>query len=322
MELVVQNFNRQTTKTAPTGWNDLSRRDLMLVLHLMSTVPPRVESAAQVLQIQRLQIARTVLNIQDSDLEIWEADCIRVHGPEDGPAVFAEELAAVMRVADVFYDIQTNPETNQTTYAPRLALTKCPYPVLEYGKPLARDRNGKPKGPVQRKALYAAADGWDNITFYEMCQLFACIEHWASTADSEQVVRALATLYREPKPDTPENRQAGYHGDRRRPLLHEENMVERRMRHMANMPAEVRDILWFWCRSCRQSLIDRYKRVFAAPSAAPDALSEAYGWGGVLMEMAGGVKDLDTVAAQPATTVLTYLSYLEDKATLRELRGK
>jgi hypothetical protein len=320
MELIISNFGRETRKKAPTGWNDLSLRDAMLVMHIMSTVPRNADHEAQILQIQRLQIARTLLNIQDHDLETWEADCLRVHGKEDGPAVFAEELSQLMSVADAFYDITTNPDTGAVTYAPRLALTKCPYPAIEYGQPLATDRRGKSKGPVQRKRLFAPADGWDNISFYEMCELFTCVEQWAETGDEEHVTRALATLYREPKPDTPENKQSGYHGDRRRPLLHEENMVERRMRHLAKLPAEVRDLLWYWCRSCRQSLINRYKRVFAASDGTPDALSEAYGWGGVLMELAGGVVALDTVSAQNATTVLTYLSYLEDKALLEKLR--
>lgn len=321
MEIIVSKFGDEKRKTAPTGWNDLSLRDQLLVLHIMSSTPKSAATAGEILQIQRLQIARIVLNIQDSDLEMWEADCLRVNGAEHGATVFASELRDLMSVADAFYDIHDDPETGQRTFAPKLSLTKCPYPALEYGAPMTSDRKGRPKGSMQRKQLFCAKDDWGNISFYEMTHLFACVEAWAKDGDSAHVNRALAILYREAKPASLENKQAGYHNDRRRPYLHEEDMAARRERHMEKLPAEVRGLLWFWCRSCRQGLISRFKRVFSS-AGEHNALNESYGWAGVLMELAGGVKDLDAVAQQPATTVLAYLSYLGDKSLVEQLQGK
>ena len=159
----------------------------------------------------------------------------------------------------------------------------------------------------KKKNYLAPADGLENISFYELCTTFTHFENFLETKEESHIDELLATLYRPHKPKTKENRRMGYQGDRRLPLLHHEAMVSKRKLHMAILPKSTKQLLTFWFASCRQSIIENYDSLFSPPIRNEN---HSYGWGAILLALAGSLQNVDAIAIQPFENVLTYLSFM------------
>lgn len=297
----------QINLSLPTSWNDLSlAQQLQAYAIIMSGDALAIYEPHEVVPIKRILLFQTLTGITDQQLQAWQADCL-ASDPEHGDLEFYTQIADALASCNFLFDIATDEDdpTAATTYTIALTLTHCPWPSLT-----------RSKGNGKKKTYYAPAADLANVSFLELCVTFALFEQYIRDYDEAILHELLAVLFRPPKPVTRENRQSGYRGDRRQPYLHHEAMVPKRARYMATLPMATKQLLVFWFASCRQSIIQQYPDLFTGGETNPTK----YGWGAVLMAMAGGLQYLDTVSEQPATDALTYLDYLNEQAREQERR--
>lgn len=293
-----------------------------------------------------LKQALTVLNYTSLDVEgqkitietrlVWIADYIsggfiaKITEREGDEDIRLEELKQLVEeYAHPFFDITggqsiDDPKIIQLSkpkYSIKLGLTKSLYPILESIE--KRKKNDK-RRKMKKHRYHAPKDALSNVTIYELSWIFSLLEAFASTGDEQVLSNLLAVVYRPSKPKTKENQAAGYHGDRRRALLKEESMIEERAVLMHSLPREVRNLLYFWLASCRQHIVESYPIIFDTenPTIEKDEKAKDYGWGGLLLSIAEGVVDLDTVAQQNYQNVFLWLAKLEDDRRMELLRAK
>lgn len=287
----------------PTSWNECSLRQALALYTIIMSGEPNVN-------VKRIRILCFLGQISAADLENMKADQVHVHGPVDGEDAYLEELEALcQQVADPFFDITEKADARH--YSIALNLTKCPYPFVTYEKKHGQRGDNR---------LYAAADGFGNMTIYELGTVFTMVENYLRSADADLLHRLLATVWREPKDPTPENRKSGYQGDQRRPLQYEESMVPRRAKHFAILPPQVKQLMLFWLISCRAAIIREYPVIFDSQKT-PDPESKDYGWGGLILQLAQGPAHVDDIARSRWGNVFLYLAMKEDERKLLELQN-
>lgn len=283
----------QDSYTAPQSWNELSLRDLLSSYHIIMQETGSLFSATELIPAKRISLLQRLVGIDDEVFTQWRQDCIEEHGEQDGHFVFLDEVSQCLAVADALFDEEDG------AYQIRLGLTRCPWPRLRLGK----------------QTLYAPADGLANITIYEMSMIFSVFERYLESRADDDLHELLAIIYRPGKPKTKKNKLSNYQGDRRLPLLHFEATIPDRAEHMARLDSLVKQVMLFWVASCRQAIIEQFPVLFSSPTAErPDP----FGWGGVLMVLAGGLENLDSVSQQSYSNALVYLSYLEDQRRRQE----
>lgn len=285
--------------TMPASWDDLSERELLsfyMILFESSKVPTPAQSTFTT--VKMLSMSMRLLGLDMAQLEVWESTCIE-QDAVDGQSIFFDELRQVMHSALAgLFDIQTSDE-GVTTYATRFNLTRCPYPKIT--------------GMVSTKKaqwLYAPLDGLSNLTLYELAMTFTLYENYVRTGDESHANQLLGVLYRPKKPRTHQNEASGYGGDERQPLRGYEAKIGERAALMATIPTISRRLIIFWFASCRETIMNRYPKVFHASGGDPNA----YGWGGVMLAVAGGPAGLDQISDQNFGNAMTWLSMKEDEA--------
>lgn len=301
------------TFTPPASWNELSTEQALTVyLLLTGTRESAVLPAAEVEPLQRIEIAKYLLGLDPDTLQAWEHDAI-ANGEgttEENRLVFAEELDQVCRQATAFLFHAPAEGEEDRRPAPALTLTRNPYPTISY-----RDAHNR------QRQWYGPANGLENLTIYELSAAFTYFESYLKDQDPDQALRLLALLWRPGKPATKKLRAQAYGGDRRLPYLDYEATVELRVPHVRRIPPLVRNLLLFWFASCRQTIIGAYPNIFDADQ--PDSphlerVGNDYGWGGLLLSLAGGIVHLRQIADQAWQNAFTYLSFLEDQRKLAE----
>ena len=299
----INGYTATDTVQVPQTWNDCTLRQAAQVYNIIT-------STNTDLHVKRLMIAKLLVTITDANISLMKADSIAEWGEEAGTAFFLDELNAICtQVAGPFFEItETEDEPPRKEYAIRLGLTKCPYPYVEY------------KSHGQPRRLYAAADGFANMTIYELGTVFTLFERWMETNNKNLLFSLLATIYRPAKPETPENKAAGYHGDIRRPLRGEENKIAQRKGHWEFVPVEIIQLIVFWVASCRDSIIKEYPIIFSQKKDDETPEGKNYGWAGLILKLSGGVVNINVVADQPYSTVFLHLAMLEDARRLALLR--
>jgi hypothetical protein len=299
----INGYTATDTVQVPTTWNDCTLRQAAQVYNIITSTNNDVH-------VKRLMIAKLLVTITSTNIEQMKAESIAEWGEEAGTAFFLDELNAICtQVADPFFEItETDDEQPRKEYAIRLGLTKCPYPWVEY------------KSHGQPRRLYAAADGFDNLTIYELGTVFTLFERWMETNNKNILFTLLATIYRPAKPETPENKASGYHGDIRRPLRGEENKIAQRNSHWEFVPVEIIQLIVFWVASCRDSIIKEYPIIFSQKKDDETPEGKNYGWAGLILKLSGGVVNINEVADQPYSTVFLHLAMLEDARRLALLR--
>lgn len=295
----------------PQNWNDLSLQQQLECYNILTAGAGRIFSPAEVLPAKRIALVARLLKLDDNDMHTWRQDCRNAEGnDEDGDLVFFAELSALLSTTDFLFDLKE--EDGNTLFQVKLGLTKCPWPTLRYNT-----QKGK------RKTYHAPADGLANFTLYELALTFSIFERYLQSNDEADANELIATIYRPSKPQTQHNRQSGYEGDRRLPIYKHESMVPKRQARIASLPKETKQLILFWFASCRQSIIDSFPNIFDAPKEmeiAGERMGNDYGWGGMLLALAGGIVHLAQVNQEPYENGLIYLSYLEDQRKAAEMR--
>lgn len=297
--------------TAPASWSDFDLRTLSLFYNTLFTKPGSEYTASAFTMVKLITMAQHILQVDSAIMARWEEDCL-ADDPEHGQLIFLQELRIVLHTAlSGLFDIEEDADTGATTYAARLNLTKNPYPSLSH-TPKTKLKAVKPKTTW----YYAPADGLANISLYEMAYTFTLFENYLKTDDETYAHNLIAALYRPSRPETQADRDSGWFGDRRQPLRKHESKVDERAELVKTMPALVRRLILFWFASCRQQIVERYPKVFQREAHADGGVG--YGWGGVLLALAGGPVGLEAIADQHHGNGLTWLSMKEDERREQE----
>lgn len=301
--------NRSRNVICPQSWNDLDLRTLLAFYQTLFANNGDEYTVSMFTMVKLIGMTRMLLNLTDSDLAKWEADCLR-ENPEEGAAIFADELRQIIHaaLAGLFQIVEE--EGKGTAYQCRLNLTKCPYPTLTH------TQKGNGKRPGKTTYYYCAADGLGNVTIYELGMLYTLYENYVNTNDPQWADQLIATMYRTAKPATKDNVEMGYEGDRRQPLRRYESKVTERAELVRNMSPLVKRVILFWFASCRQYIAEQYPKVFKKSSGS--GKGSEYGWAGVLLRVAGGPAALPTVADQHHSNALTWLSIEQDRLEAAE----
>jgi len=305
--MIVRCFNREIT--VPESWDDLSLRNLYAAYAILMSDAPAFLDAQEVPWYKRLSLAQHFLDLSEDEINAWRRDCINAaEDAEAGHAVFISELDELLSNFNRFWE--ADPE-QPDAWRILLTRTKVPYYVLS--------------SKEQGAEYYGPDDALDNITLYELGQTFTLFEQYLETRDETLVHQLIATLYRPSKPYTQSNVNSDYEGDRRLPLQRHERTVAHRAAQMATLPPLAKQIILFWFASCRQHIISQYQNLFRSPEdddTPGERVGNDYAWGGLIMSMANDITQIDGVAAQPYRNAFVYLSFLEDKRKMEEMKMK
>ena len=316
-------------KKVPQSWNDLGLKQQHTIYQTLFS-DTHLLTADALLPGKRLSIAMFLLDIDDDFMESWEQDCIDNYGVQPGKAQFFAEMHELVGVTDFLFDIREQEvegeEDPALIYSVKLGLTKNPYPSIP-GRSTSRlrKRHGKKsnkKNPVNTTLYYGPADELDNLTFYELGVAFTWFEEYLRIQNIDLAIRLIAMLWRPAKPETEDNIMSDYQGDIRRPYANHETTVARRIPIIKALPTGMVQLMLFYFASARQHIIDMHPDIFKAPADenADDASKTDYGR--LMLEMAGGVVNLDAVANQNYANVFADMSRLEQARQERELNRK
>lgn len=304
-DIAIRVGDRLRQVQVPQGWNDLDQRTLLLCWNAMFGPEGRPKPVAPA-NLVLMQIATYIMRMGKKEMEYWKADCMAAYDkPEIGELAFFQELQSVVSAClDGLFSSDVD-ESGNTTFSPRLNLTKCPYPILVE----------KAKTGSKRRATYyyAPDDGLENMTLYEMAYTFAQWEAYQSTGNEVYAHRVIAALWRPSRPYIKSDPH--WEGDRRQPLRGAEKRLEERTKLAASLPLLVRRVIIFWFASCHAEIMAQYPRVFR-----PAEGESGGNWGELLLAVAGGPAHLETVSDQHYSNALTWLSMKDQEAEKLERR--
>jgi hypothetical protein len=223
--------------------------------------------------------------------------------PEGDQDVTNEQVNAwCVEHHDALFDIHEPEDGGAKQYTLKLNLTRCPYPALELEQELV---------PTWNKTLYACADGWSNMTIYELSYVWAAMDAFQETGNAAQLHRALAIVYRPSRVQTDAELAAGWNGDRRRSLYKEESSIEVRAKAFAGVHYQALSLLWLWLTSCRAQIVARYPVIFEGKKVQPNVDEPDFGWAGLMLAVADGPVNLEVVANHRYSTIFLHLAKLE-----------
>lgn len=309
MEVTINN----QTITVPQSWNELSLEQQLFCYGVIMSESGDMLEPQELLPAKKLAILQYLLQLDEAFIKAWREDVVEGDiEKEDADAVFYGEVDELMACTEFLFEpsdpIEAEEEDQPLRYQLKLDLTENPFPFFHFEK-----KNGK------KKYYHGPADELTNISIYEMGMAFTVFETFMETFEEDLAHELIAILWRPSKPQTKENKQKAYEGDRRQPLLHYEATIARRKERMATLPTNVKQLILFWFASCRQQIIAQYPEVFTSGDAKRRK-GRDFGWGGLLMSLAGGLQNLDAISQQPHDNALTYLAYLEDQRQQVEAR--
>lgn len=273
------------TITTPTSWNDCTPAQATALLALL-------QLPGLGLMEKRLSCFALLSGLAAADIQAWQDSY-------EDPDEFYAELDAIMEETN-FY-LEPSPENPQAMQL-SATLTRCPYPELTL-----------PDGAI----LYAPADGCNNLSAYELALLFDTYEDYARTPTSELADKLIAILYRKSKPETPENLEENWHGDRRQ--AYNEHTVAMRQAQIAMLSVAVKNAILFWFLSCRMEIVKSYPAIFK-PADQRQRQGADFGWWGIFRQVAGNLADTERIAHLPWQEVLAELAFLEDERMREEMR--
>lgn len=311
--ITIQIGNSKRNVKAPESWDDLDLRTLMLYYQTLFTAHGSEYTASGFTMVKLITMTQNILGVDSAFLAQWEADC-KGEDEDNGDLIFLQELREIVHsTLKGLFDVRTDDHA-VTTYSVRLNRLKCPWPVFSHTPTL-------PKGSrktAKTTRYYAPDDGLENITLYELAYTFSTFEAYLQTQEEQHAYDLIGMLYRPSRPQTQADRDSEWFGDRRMPLRRYEKKIAERAALAKTLPPLTRRLILFWFASCRQDIINQHPKVFRHDGE----VTNNYGWGGVLLAMAGGPAGLDAIADQNYGNGLTWLSIKEDERRELEARSK
>ncbi|MCB0597765.1 MAG: hypothetical protein KDD28_27045 [Phaeodactylibacter sp.] len=297
-------INQDENLTLPDSWNEMDNRQLLTVYQLLFQDAEPLLSATEVLPYKRIQVMQALTGWDDNFLAKLKADMVAELGEEEGKHRFSAMLHNASKDVSAPY-LETNEEGASSV---RLSLTRNPYPEFTF----------KHRG--RRRSYYGPADELGNLSIYELCVAFTLFEAYLKNPGDDAADTLIATLWRPPKPSTPDNKARAYQGDRRLPYQGYEAATDGRKNRIRKLPPIVKKVILFYFASSRQQIISGYQNLFSQDKRQVERVGNDYGWGAMLIQLAGGLANLETIGTQSWQNAFTYLSYLEDQRKLAEMR--
>lgn len=299
----------------PRTWDDLDDRTALLFYNTLFSGLGNDLTAQAFTAVKLISIAQHMLGLTPELMAAWEDSYLKKDATY-GADIFLEELKQVITTAlGGLFDIRQDEETGATTYAVKFSRTRNPWPALTH-TPKIKKGQKRPKTTW----LYGPANGLANITIYELAYTFAQYEAYAATGDERYANTLIGVLYRPSRPETKDERDSAWHGDRRQPLRNYEGKVEERANLAATMPALTRRFMVFWFASCREAIAEQYPRVFKKGGKGEGGGSD---WGKLLLSLAetGTFGSLSETSDQHYSNALAYMSMKDEQVeeTRREM---
>ncbi len=316
-KIAIKIGNKTREVEAPETWDDLDLRSFLLFYSTLFVTIGDDYTASSFTAVKLISMVQHVLRVGPDFMAKWEADCLRLD-PQNGDLTFLDELKQVIgHTLGGLFDIETTeegatPYAVRTTYAVRFNRTVNPYPSLAHtDKPTGK---GKSLKPGKTTWYYAPKDGLANITLYELAYTFTLYENYVKTRDEQFAQLLIAALYRPSRPETRNDRETDWGGDRRQALRNAEGMVDKRAEQVKGLPTLTQRVIVFWFAGCREAIISRYPKVFKrSDDKKAGGPVRNYGWGEVLLSIADGPANLGVVSDQHYSNALAWLSMKEDE---------
>lgn len=278
----------------PDSWNDLPTAQLLRILAvlLVSGYDPGLRRADLVTH-QRFEILAILLGIELAELQRHLEVEISAAEEDEREELMWQWNQVLQLITFPFERLDPDEEEGVATYRLSLTLTRCPYPQLKM-----------PNGTN----WYAPADGLANISMYEFSHVFTAMDAYTESKDAADLDKLLAIIYRPAKPPTRENLDSDFGGDRRQPLYGHDSLVRQRLRYWKRAPQLVKQLLWFWLSSCRQSIVTHPALAMLferTEGGSPDP----FGWTGTMLHLSSdSVVNLPGVATQNYQPALLQLA--------------
>jgi hypothetical protein len=232
-----------------TTWNELDLRKALTIYQIIMQDTYGEIPADTELAMKKIEVYHALTGIDPVHLEVIRQSNINELGIEDGELAFYDYLNKELEIVEPFFEtVET--KDGQKVWMISETLTKCPYPILEIKEP----------GKVGKSKFFAPRDECDNITMNEFITLCSRLEAFEKTGDTKHLDNIIASFYRRPKPQTPDNLENKYEGDIRLPFV--EGAVEWRQAKFRNMTDMARQLISFWLVSCRRVFANSYPLLF------------------------------------------------------------
>jgi len=303
-EITIELAGKKARVMAPESWDALDMKQLLRYYNLLFTTGFNPSSDTTFTMVKLISIARDVLGLDDNTMDLWAKSCYTAD-PENGETMWHHEVRTVVHAAiGGLFEI-TEQEDGSTTYAVKYTRLQNPWPELVDKK---EDKRGK---LLKRTWYFAPGNELGNMTMYEFSTVMSLFDAYMESGNDAICNRLIAVMYRPKKPETRENRGSNYNGDKRMPLRGYESTIDARVKMVETIPLLVRRVMMFWFASCRLKIVQSYPKVFkqSKGNEGPN-----YGWGGVLLNIAGGPVNVNEVGDQNFHTSLVWLSMKEDEA--------
>ncbi len=291
------------------SWNDLDKRTLLLFYETLFSNQGDEFTASAFTSVKLIGMVQHLLGVDGAFMVQWEATRIAESAGDSlvpGDLAFLDELRQVMHYTiEGLFEIDKD-EDGATKYAAKLNLTENPWPVLA----------APPKTKNQKTRLYyGPANGLENVTIYEMGMAFSHFESYLNSGDITKAYFLIAILYRPGRPETIQEIESGWGGDRRQRLRGYESMIEKRIDLVKTLPPLVLRVLVFWFAGCRHAIVKAYPKVFKEAGEGGKQGAN-YGWSRIFLAVAeaGPMGALGEVSDQHYSNVLEYLSMKSDEA--------
>jgi len=328
--ITIKSGKRTTTIRTPQSWDDLDDRSALLFYNTLFTGTGDEFTHGAFTSVKLISMTQHILGFPPDFMKNWEADCVKAD-PEHGETIFLEELKALITATlshkeagkppRGLFEIVEDEETGGTAYAVLYNRTKNPWPSLVAPKKPGsqKARTAPPRGGAGgAKWYYCAKDGLANITLYELAYTFSMYEAYLRTQEEQYANKLIAALYRPSRPETREERESAWHGDRRQPLRRYEDKVDERAKMAASLPVLTRRFIVFWFAGCREAIAKQYPRVFKKGDGASDGRGGE--WGKLLLSLAesGTFGPLSETSDQHFSNALTYMSMKDEQREAAE----
>lgn len=236
-------------RTFESSWNELSLKKLHTIYQIIMQDTEGEIAADTELAMKKIEVFHALTWIDPVYLEVKKKEFEASYMDNTGELVFLEYLNDLLELVEPFFETFET-EEGQTQWMISETLTKNPYPIFEL----------KEKGKVGKSKFFGPKDECDNISMREFITLCAKLEAFEKTGAVKHIDNLIATLYRRPKPQTPDNLEIKYDGDIRLPYI--EGGVEWREQKFKGINPAIKKLMGFWLLSCRMVFVNSYPLLF------------------------------------------------------------
>jgi hypothetical protein len=306
----------------PSSWHELITDELVFAIRLFTAPRPLYFEEIEDAPNRKLNFFMAFLRKNKLDKQLIE-DWKNIRDKEDDDdekLSFMLEKQKVLNECTAFL-FTTIRRFNKPVEVLTPDLLRCPFPKLAIPtKRGIRNLYAPSCGKNARSLEPIEADVLQNITIYELGQAFTHYENWATNNDEESLNALIATIYREKKPDTKQNRATNYGGDIRLPLRGYEATIPQRKDLIAqNIPSHVKDCIAYWFGSCRHHFAALYPDIF---SDSGSDNTQSFGYAGIILELSRATHEgKNTIADQNAHSTMVELQYEIHRAKSSNTEG-